>query len=54
MQRILIVDDEEKIREVIREFAEFEGYEAYEATDGMSANKKCCRGMVRNSISAKI
>jgi len=41
MKRILIVDDEEKIREVIREFAEFEGYEADEATDGMTAIEKC-------------
>lgn len=41
MKRILIVDDEEKIREVIREFAEFEGYAADEATDGMSAIEKC-------------
>lgn len=37
MKKILIVDDEEKIREVIREYAEFSGYEAEEAADGMSA-----------------
>ena len=37
MKRLLIVDDEEKIREVIREYAEFSGYEAEEAADGMSA-----------------
>ena len=37
MKRLLIVDDEEKIREVIREYAEFSGYEADEAGDGMSA-----------------
>ncbi len=41
MKKILIVDDEEKIREVIREFAEFEGYIADEATDGMMAIEKC-------------
>ena len=36
MKRLLIVDDEDKIREVIREYAEFSGYEAEEAADGMS------------------
>lgn len=41
MNRILIVDDEEKIREVIREYAEFEGYKVDEATDGMDAIDKC-------------
>lgn len=37
MKKLLIVDDEEKIREVIKEYAEFGGYEADEAADGMSA-----------------
>ena len=37
MKKILIVDDEERIREVIREYAEFSGYAAEEAADGMSA-----------------
>ena len=37
MKRLLIVDDEDKIREVIREYAEFSGYVAEEAADGMSA-----------------
>lgn len=37
MKRLLIVDDEEKIREVIKEYAEFSGYVAEEAADGMSA-----------------
>ncbi|MBR0379181.1 MAG: response regulator transcription factor, partial [Mogibacterium sp.] len=37
MKRILIVDDEDKIREVIKEYAEFSGYAAEEAADGMSA-----------------
>ncbi|MCI7413377.1 MAG: response regulator transcription factor, partial [Clostridiales bacterium] len=32
-----VVDDEPKIREVIREYAEFNGYEVTEAADGMSA-----------------
>ncbi|MBQ3235408.1 MAG: response regulator transcription factor [Clostridia bacterium] len=39
MKRLLIVDDEEKIREVIKEYAEFEGYESVEASDGMEAVK---------------
>lgn len=37
MYNILIVDDEEHIREVIREYAEFEGHEVSEACDGMQA-----------------
>lgn len=37
MKKLLIVDDEDKIREVIREYAEFSGYSADEASDGMSA-----------------
>ena len=39
--KILIVDDEEMIRSVLREYVEFEGYEAFEAVDGMDAVKKC-------------
>lgn len=39
--RILVVDDEEKIRNVIREYAEFEGYEIKEANDGMEAVNIC-------------
>ncbi len=35
MYKILIADDEQKIREVIREYAEFEGHEVSEAVDGM-------------------
>ena len=41
MSKILVVDDEVKIREVIREFAEFEGYEVFEASDGMEAVEMC-------------
>ncbi|MGN0688742.1 MAG: response regulator transcription factor [Oscillospiraceae bacterium] len=37
MYKILIVDDEEHIREVLKEYAEFEGHEADEACDGMQA-----------------
>ena len=39
--KILIVDDEEMIRGVLREYIEFEGNEAYEAADGMEAVKLC-------------
>ena len=39
--KILIVDDEEMIRSVLREYVEFEGNEAYEAADGMEAVKLC-------------
>ena len=39
--KILIVDDEEMIREVLKEYVEFEGYEADEAGDGMEAVRLC-------------
>lgn len=39
--KVLIVDDEEMIRNVLREYAEFEGMQAFEACDGMEAIKKC-------------
>ncbi|MEE0515126.1 MAG: response regulator transcription factor [Emergencia sp.] len=41
MYRLLVVDDEPKIREVIKEYAEFNGYEVTEAEDGMSAVGLC-------------
>ncbi len=41
MYKILVVDDEEKIREVLREYAEFEGYEVMEAKDGMEGVHIC-------------
>ena len=37
MARILVVDDEAGIRDVIKEYAEFEGHEVEEAADGMAA-----------------
>ena len=40
MARILIVDDEQNIREVVREYCELNGYEADEAEDGMEAIEK--------------
>ncbi len=39
--KVLVVDDEAKIRNVIKEYAEFEGYEIAEASDGMEAIAKC-------------
>lgn len=41
MEKILIVDDESKIREMIKKYAEFEGYKTEEAVDGMDAVLKC-------------
>ena len=41
MARILVVDDEQKIREVIREYSEFNGFEVTEAADGMTAVGLC-------------
>lgn len=37
MFKILVVDDEKSIREVIRTYAEFEGHEVVEASDGLEA-----------------
>ncbi len=39
--KILIVDDETKIRAIIRKYAEFDGFEVDEASDGMQAVSKC-------------
>lgn len=41
MSKLLIVDDEVKIREVIREYAEFNEHEVDEAEDGMEAIGLC-------------
>ena len=41
MARLLIVDDEMRIRELIKKYAKFEGYEVDEAADGMEALEKC-------------
>ena len=37
MAKILIVDDEENIRSVLRDYTEFEGHSVMEAVDGMNA-----------------
>lgn len=41
MAKILIVDDEEKIRFVVKEYAQFSGYEVAEASDGAQALEIC-------------
>lgn len=41
MYKILVVDDEEKIRELIGKYAKFEGHSVDFATDGMEAVEKC-------------
>ncbi len=43
MYRILVVDDEEKIRALIRKYAEFEGNQVTEAKNGMEAVTLCRR-----------
>lgn len=40
MNRILIVDDEANIRELIKKYAQFENYEVDEATNGLEAIEK--------------
>ena len=40
MSKILVVDDEQGIRDVLREYLELEGYEVGEAVDGMDAIKQ--------------
>ena len=41
MAKLLIVDDEENIREVVREYAEFSGFDVEEAGDGREAVSLC-------------
>lgn len=41
MYKILVVDDEDKIREIIKKYANFEGHEVFEATNGMQAVSIC-------------
>ena len=44
MYKILVVDDEENIRRLIRKYAEFEGHTVDEAKDGMEAIRKARDG----------
>ena len=41
LYKILIVDDEAKIRELVRKYAEFEGHAVEEAENGMAAVELC-------------
>lgn len=41
MYNILVVDDEEKIRTLIRKYGEFEGFKMEEAANGVEAIQKC-------------
>lgn len=41
MSKILVVDDEDRIRAIIKKYAEFEGYQIVEAANGMEAIEKC-------------
>ena len=43
MYNILVVDDEARIRTIIRKYAEFEGHTVTEASDGMEAVNMCRR-----------
>ena len=44
MYSILVVDDESRIRTIIRKYAEFEGHKVTEAADGMEAVLRCREG----------
>ena len=57
MYRLLVVDDEEKIRVLVRKYAEYEGYEVEEAADGMSAIELCRQekfDLIINTVPAKV
>lgn len=43
MYHILVVDDEENIRQLIRKYANYEGYKVTEAADGMEALDICAQ-----------
>lgn len=44
MYNILVVDDESRIRTIIKKYAEFEGHTVTEAADGMEAVLRCREG----------
>ncbi len=50
MYHILVTDDEEKIRTLIRKYAEFEGHQVTEAENGMEAVALCRRDPDRFDI----
>lgn len=41
MSKLLVVDDEQNIRNIIKKYGEFEGHTIDEAVDGMDAIEKC-------------
>ncbi len=41
MYHILVVDDEENIRQLIKKYANYEGYKVTEASDGLEALEIC-------------
>lgn len=41
MSRILVVDDELRIRDTVKKYAKFEGYEIFEASNGLQALELC-------------
>lgn len=41
MSRILVVDDELRVRDLIKKYAKFEGYEVSEASNGLQALEMC-------------
>ncbi len=41
MSKLLVVDDEEKIREIIKKYAVFEGHQVVEAANGLDAIELC-------------
>ena len=41
MLKVLVVDDEENIRKIVRTYAEFERFEVFEAENGMRAVELC-------------
>ena len=43
MYHILVVDDEDNIRQLIKKYANFEGYKVTEAADGMEALDICAQ-----------
>lgn len=43
MVKILVVDDEQRIREMIRKYAEYEGFAVDEACDGLEAVDKALK-----------
>ena len=52
MYKILVVDDEKRIREIIKKYAVFEGNTIVEAEDGMKAIEMCRNCLLYTSDAA--